>query len=608
MANMRRTMEVYVKGRYHLLLWSVWMVLFIEFLSRRSLGETVRWTAYHIPAFLLNTLLMLGLLLLLTSLTARPRWMAWVASVALGAFAFVSGVKQEMLGVPLVPTDLALTGEAQGWVSLPELLPLSILLGTAGFLLVGFLLIHRLAGLAEQFSARERAAFFVGASMLMALFYYDVPFSAPHLLSVQPFVWDQAVNVSQNGFSLGMLFSLQESEAPDDALAEEAAVQVLAQYADDGEEAAAEPATRPNVILVLSESFWDPTRMDGVTFSSDPIPFFHSLKERYPSGWLLSPEFAGATANVEFEILTGLSMQFLPDGVLAYTQYMDRPIESLASILARQGYQTTVVSPWARDFYNSDGAYEALGFQTFISGEQMRQDFSGPYIADREVARNIIEATAQTDGPDFVFANTAENHYGYTRDKFDEYTIRVRGAGLSELGVELLETYAEGCLHADRMLQTLVEHYSQVNEPTLLVFFGDHLPLLGKDYQIYKESGYISGPADPEFARKMYEVPVVVWSNYLPLEPERIYMGSNYLGPYVLRMAGLSGTAFTRYIEDMEESVPAIPARRYWAAWGIEPWELAAYQAVQHDILFGEQYIYQPLRQHASTAAQAAGQ
>jgi len=579
------------------------MVLLIEFLSRRSLSETLLWTVYHIRAFLLNTALMLALLLLLTGLTARPRWAVWIAAALMGAMAFVSGVKEEMLGVPLVPTDLALTSEAQGWVSLPELLPLSILLGIAGFLFAGFLLVYRLKGMAERFSVRERVGFLGGACVLAALLYYDVPFSAPNLLRVQPAAWDQAVNVSQNGFSLGMLFSLQQSDVPDDVLAAEAAMQVLARYADPDEGTAAVPETRPNVILVLSESFWDPTRLEGVTFSRDPIPFFHSLQERYPSGWLVSPEFAGSTANVEFEVLTGLSMQFLPDGVLAYTQYMDRPIESLASILARQGYQTTVVSPWSRDFYNSDGAYKAMGFQTFISSEMMRQDFSGPYIADREVARNIIEATARTDGPDFVFANTAENHYAYTRDKFDEYTIRVTGTGLSELGVELLETYAEGCLHADQMLKTLVEYYSQVDEPTLLVFFGDHLPLLGKNYQIYKESGYISGPEDLDFARKMYEVPVVVWYNYMPPKPEPIYMGANYLGPYVLRTAGVSGTPFTRYLEDMKNRVPAIPARRYWPDWGIHTWELAEYKALQHDILFGEQFVYRPLREQTAAAA-----
>lgn len=591
MAKVWKAFKAYAKGRYHLILWSVWFVLLIEFLSRRSVGETVSWVFLHFPIFILNSGIVLALLLFLTGLTARPRLSIWLLTGIIGALAFVSGVKFAFLGVPLVPSDFTLVGEAQGWVTLQEVLPVSILVVIASLLLCGYLLIHRLKGLAEPFSRKERAIFVIGSCCVLA---FSLTYNLFSSASANAGALDQVENVTTNGFPLAMVVTLGHMGASGNGDAGTAVVEALSQQVAVSETSSDSPSVKPNIILVLSESFWDPTRMTGVSFSKDPIPFFHSLQKGYPSGWMLSPEFAGSTANVEFEVLTGLSMQFLPDGVLVYTQYMNRPVDSLASILEREGYHSTVVSPWARDFYNSDGAYHNLGFEEFISQEQMQQVFSGPNIADSEVARNIMEVTASTSGPDFVFANTAENHYAYTRDKFDEYTVKVEG--LSPTATEYLETYAEGCLHADRMLQMLVEHYSQVDEPTILVFFGDHLPLLGKEYQVYKEAGYISGLEDPDFLTKMYEVPVVVWSNYQPAEAEDIYIGTNFLGPYILAKAGLPGTPVTEYLAEIAEQIPAIPPQRYWASWGIASSDLVGYQAVQEDILFGNQIVYGKLK------------
>ncbi len=117
---------------------------------------------------------------------------------------------------------------------------------------------------------------------------------------------------------------------------------------------------KPNVIVVLSEAFWDPTVIKGVEFSRDPIPFFHKLQQTGTSGTMLSPQYGGGTANVEFEVLTGNSMRFLPQGSIAYNQFLTNEVDSLASIYARQGYTSTAISPFYNWYFNSNKIYQVL--------------------------------------------------------------------------------------------------------------------------------------------------------------------------------------------------------------------------------------------------------
>ncbi|WP_282941324.1 sulfatase-like hydrolase/transferase [Paenibacillus sp. RC67] len=346
----------------------------------------------------------------------------------------------------------------------------------------------------------------------------------------------------------------------------------------------------PNVIVVLSEAFWDPTLIEGLTFSRDPIPTYHALKEKYTSGWMLSPQFGGGTANVELEVLTGNSMRFLPEGSIAYEQFIKRDVDSLASILARQGYTTTAISPFYNWYFDSRNVYRHFGFSRFISFEYFDpNEYVGPYIGDHAVAKRIIEENERSEGPDFIFANTMENHYHYWSNKFKRNTIEIKDTkgNMSGEALSLLETYAQGASGADAMLHELVDHYSQVKEPTIIVFFGDHLPFLEDDYFVYRESQYIQGEKDPNFLEKMHNVPVVVWNNYMPNAKETLHISPSFLGPYVLQLAKLKGSSFTDYLSRLSKQIPIIPPTQYYEAMNIKEEDLTEYKARQEQILFG---------------------
>ncbi|WP_171655423.1 LTA synthase family protein [Paenibacillus foliorum] len=344
---------------------------------------------------------------------------------------------------------------------------------------------------------------------------------------------------------------------------------------------------KPNVIVVLSEAFWDPTQIEGLKFSRDPIPTFHALQNKYTNGKMLSPQFGGGTANVELEVLTGNSMRFLPEDSIAYETVIKHDVDSLASILSRQGYTPTAITPFHNWYFDSSNVYRRFGFTRYISLEFFNpNEFVGPYIGDHAVAKRIFEETERSQGPDFIFANTMENHYHYWSNKFKRNTISIKG-NVADEALDILETYVQGAIGADSMLQEMVEHYSQVKEPTIIVFFGDHMPYLEKDYYVYKETKYIKGEDDSDFLQKMHNVPLLVWNNYLPEGKDNLYMSPSFLSPYILQLAKLKGSDYTDFLSRLSKQIPIIPPKSYYEAMHIRESDLTEYERWQKSILTG---------------------
>ncbi|WP_281886466.1 LTA synthase family protein [Paenibacillus sp. YYML68] len=357
----------------------------------------------------------------------------------------------------------------------------------------------------------------------------------------------------------------------------------------------------PNIIIVLSEAFWDVTQLPGLQFSRDPLPMYHALQKQYTSGTMLSPMFGGGTANVEFEVLTGHSYRFFPESSIVYEQYIKHPTASIASLLKQQGYATTAISPFHGWYFNSTDVYKHLGFSQFISLEYFNPDeYVGPYIGDHAVALRVLEQLEATPGQDFIFANTMENHYHYWPGKFDANTIEVKGRA-SKRSLGLIETYAQGASGADRMLQELVIQLNRLREPTILVFFGDHLPSLEK-YDAYTDTGYIKGEDDPDFWSKMYEVPVLVWNNYMPRgEKDHLHISPSFLGPYVLKHAKLNGNDYTDYLNALASRMPLLPPKEQYESLHIDESTVKEYEQKQQAILERE------LQQAAALGAVPSG-
>lgn len=88
----------------------------------------------------------------------------------------------------------------------------------------------------------------------------------------------------------------------------------------------------PNIMFVQLESYFDPTEVEWLRFSEDPIPNLRKLYADYSSGYFKVPSVGAGTANTEFEVLTGMNMRFFGPGEYPYKTYVKTtPLESAAS-------------------------------------------------------------------------------------------------------------------------------------------------------------------------------------------------------------------------------------------------------------------------------------
>ncbi|WP_189015627.1 LTA synthase family protein [Paenibacillus marchantiophytorum] len=581
-----------IRQRWPLVLLAFIPVIIMEILSRGQYIETLTWSYKHVLELLFNEWIVLSLVLLFIAIIGRTRIAYWIIAAFLLILALISGIKLKILGVPLTPWDIVLAGEASDMVKyISNILSFNILFILLLFVASSYFLLYRTTLFMKKVALKERGILAVIGLAMLAAVYTDAPLPIQKWFGIQASVWNQVENTTTNGYALATVLNtksmLNDKREGYDDKAVEAIVSQTPKPIKAGD---SNTPIKPNVIVVLSEAFWDPTVIKGATFSKDPIPFFHKLQQQGTSGTMLSPQYGGGTANVEFEVLTGNSMRFLPQGSIAYNQFITNEVDSLASIYARQGYTSTAISPFYNWYFNSNRIYKDFGFSKYIPIEYFKPNYSGPYIADHEVAANIIHATELSEGPDFIFANTMENHFHFYPGKFPKNNFDVSG-DMSASSRGMLETLAQGINASDNMLKELVEYYEKKNEPTIIAFWGDHLPALGDDYATYMDTKYISGKDDPDFLKKMYSVPLVIWNNF-DERKDTLNISPSFLGPYLIELSKQQGSYYTDFLSQLSKKIPVIPPKDYYEAMHINEQDLKDYDTLQYDIMFGERHAY----------------
>ena len=371
----------------------------------------------------------------------------------------------------------------------------------------------------------------------------------------------------------------------------------------DNPTVAPQQETLPNVIFVMSESHWDATKLDR----SIPKNITPTINKNQVSQ-MLSPSFGGGTANVEFEALTSLNI-YLNHNELMYVSKIKRPIYSLAEYFNELGYDSTAMHNNGQYFYNRSAVYQHLGFQRFISIENMvsaadRRKYinQAGWANDDLLYESINQQLKQTDQPQFIYAISVENHPMYNDDRFGKDGFKITKPGVSDPTKRQLNTYLMGMQRADEKLKQLIATVEQLDRPTLIVFFGDHLPNL---QNVYDEYGFFASAQEKAEKKdpKFFSTPLAVWSNF-PIDRQQLkgeYIPAHFLASKVLTAAHLPLSPYYQLIQQINNCYTAVhqteqPRTPQCQSTTTQQQMFKAYQDLNMDVMNGKNWTYQHLK------------
>ncbi len=337
-------------------------------------------------------------------------------------------------------------------------------------------------------------------------------------------------------------------------------------------ETASEEVDTPNIIVIMNESLADYDNIGaGLTMTEDYMPFIHSLQENTIKGTAYASVFGSNTPNSEYEFLTGNTMAFLPVSSVGFHLFVRGNLPSLASEYDEYGYYTLAMHPYRGTNYKRDTVYPQIGFQEFYD----RTEFSHAakirnYITDEELFNRIIEEfneNLETGRPFFSWNVSIQNHGGYYASNQENLDMSI---SVLDSGINLTRSkmYVNLVRETDRAFEEFIHYFETVDEPVIVIMYGDHQPDLGEETYEYLLGGTEEELTSEEIMEK-YKIPFVVWANY-DIEEEVIEQTSlNYLYSIIADRLNLPMTGYQEYLLDLSEQVPVINVMGYWGADGV---------------------------------------
>ena len=539
-------------------------------------------------AVLANALCAGAVYFLLWAVSGHPAVCCLALHVLCGVWGAANYFVSLYRGTPVLPWDLTALGTAAAVSGSYSFAPTGRMLAGIGLvLLLAWLLrkeFRRGRFLMDRRTAPARClCLAVGLLCLSAVLHPE----RLENLGVETDVWDQTGSYRTSGALAAFVCNTEfmQVEKPEDT-----SPQRLSWIMDQVEEPenAAVGVDRPNIVAIMNESWADFEEFGTLALTESVTGCIRSL-DNAVWGHTYTSVFGAGTSASEFEFLTGNSMAFLPSGSIPYQQYILDDSPSLASLLREKGYRTLAFHPGERTSWQRNQAYPRLGFQEFKCGEDMdvEQTFSHGYVSDSSDFAQIIWEFEHKDAgePLFLFNVTIQNHGSYTDP---DYPAAVQLA--DEPGkYPMAEQYLTLANETDEAFQMLVDYFSQQEEPTILLMFGDHQPSVEQEF-LDKAYGVAQADMTMEQYMDKYRTPFVIWANY-PLEgtgPEETSL--NFLGQYLLRYAGIETDSYGQYLWSFQKTIPALTFVGYTDAAG------NAYSHLENNQFTGKIQDYQRLQ------------
>lgn len=587
----RKIWTVRLLTLFFLFILPVLTLLISEDIIRQiTLMPVTEWTSEYTGRFLLNAGLMLALFNILYVL---PRKSYMLASLFLSGllivFAVANKMKMELIHSPVAPNDFALLGELTG-LNRPVNLNTQLIIGIGAAAIV-IILVILLAVPRVRENWKIKIGTFLLSSAFLIMLWTDYPVSLMQKVNFETTRWQLEVGMFRNGlFGNFVLLAKKNQIEPPDGYSKDTIESIASDYEPSSDKA----NEKPNIIFLMSESFVDPYHFGKEHFSKDPIPNFRQLYENSMHGTMLTAEFGGGTANVEFEALTGFSKQFLPGSSIAYQMYIKEPLPSVAYAFRDAGYETTAIHAFYGWYYQRQSVYRLLGFNQFIPGEFMNLDYENGtghgFPTDKHMTNSILDTIDYSKERDFIHAVSTEAHMPYPQIPDSEF---LKTDTLPETARQHLNRYTEKIHNVDEELGRLVEELKKRNEPSILVFFGDHYPSFADNDAVYGEAGTniatdMSGDYEDFIAT--HGIPYFIWNSESDNQ-EELDLSPNQFGSIVLEQAGVKGNTVTAILSEMRENNEAIiPYNQWQEEMGSRTERMKDIYMLQYDLLHGERY------------------
>ena len=512
--------------------------------------------------FWLNMLFYYGLFFIIYGIFKNPFLYALIPGVLMWVLGTVSHYMISLRNKALLPWELAALSTAKNVggdfdINLNATVVLTSLI---------FIIICILAWLLRKNNFKIKRVYPAVLGILMLSCLWLILLSPPRSVSSDP--WYTVDASRQNGVAMNIVHNMKSLINP---APEGYSTQRVREIIGESEK---EGSMTPDIIVIMDESFADLSQIADLKSERDYLPFYHSIRENAITGSARVSVFGGGTCNTEYEFLTGNATPLLRAGSYPMVQFVSEGDPSIATSLKAQGYRTIGLHSFYPDGWNRDTSYPRLGFDKFLSN----RDFENPemvreYISDAASFDKIIELLEEDDSPAFIFNVTMQNHFGYDR-AFDNLEETARFPEMEKF--PQAKRYFSLISLTDKALEDFINYLENRDKPTILLFFGDHLPSFEWEYyDVLKER---AGLSDDEMEIKKHTVPFFIWANYPIEEKHDVEISSSFLSALLLDAAGVKMTEHQRYLLDLTHKMPL------WESGDGE--NLEGYKMVQYNMMF----------------------
>ena len=309
----------------------------------------------------------------------------------------------------------------------------------------------------------------------------------------------------------------------------------------------AEDVREPNIIFIQLESFFDATTVKNLKVSEDPIPTFHKIQKEYTSGYLKVPVYGAGTINTEFEVITGMNMDYFGTGEYPYRSILHKTTcDSVAYWLKEKNYESSVIHNNNASFYDRDAVFSNLGFNNFITIENMdvKSRNEVGWAKDSILTTYIMDTLNQTKKKDVIYTISVQGHGDYPTDDQSGSPITVSGEGMSQSYLNQFTYYVNQTREMDDFIKDLTDKLSDYPEDVMVIAYGDHLPGMNLESKDLKTNS-------------KYETPYFIWDNFgYNKENKKKQSGKVeawQLASKVLKEVGIHNGFLNEYHQTMEE-------------------------------------------------------